>query len=204
MPDGGHVLLVTARGEVKRCEAAVYAQSHSGGSPAYDVPPGDELVAVVPHGAGDEALLHAASGKTLRIALDAIRPVKSPAAGGVAGMRLDAGDRVVAATLAGPALQLVLHEGGNGKAVPSEEYPVKGRGTGGVASSPTDAPRRAPAGPIAAAAAVEEGGRALVVTLSGAAHVVEATGVEGGRATVSRPLVDVLLGDEVVGAIPLA
>ncbi len=96
-----------------------------------------------------------------------------------------------------------MHEGGNGKAVPTAEYPVKGRGTGGVASAPTDAPRRAPAGAIGGAAGGEEGGRVLVVTLSGAAHVVPAAGLEGGRATVSRPVVDVLLGDEVVAAVPL-
>ena len=43
---GGHVLLVTERGEIKRSEAAVYASSHMGGSPAIDLPDGDRVVAV--------------------------------------------------------------------------------------------------------------------------------------------------------------
>ena len=37
-PEGGFLLLVTARGEVKRVEASVYASSHASGSAAYDVP----------------------------------------------------------------------------------------------------------------------------------------------------------------------
>ena len=78
-PDGGHILIVTERGEVKRSEAAVYAGSHMGGSPAIDLPDGDRVVAVVAHGEGDEVLLHSAHGRTLRFAAGKVRPVKSAA-----------------------------------------------------------------------------------------------------------------------------
>ena len=141
-PEGGFLLLVTARGEVKRVEASVYASSHASGSPAYDVPDGDRLVAVLPHGEGAHALLHSARGQSLRIDLDRLRPVKSPGAGGVAGMRLDGGDEIVAVTPARDGdLLLVAHAGGHAKVVPVELFPVKGRGTGGVQS----AARRHPA-----------------------------------------------------------
>ncbi len=202
-PPGGHLLLVTARGEIKRSSADAFAASHIGGGPAMDVPPGDRIVAVVPHGEDDDLLLHSAHGRTLRIAAAAVRAVKSPAAGGVAGMRLDEDDEVVAASTARGDLVLVVHAGGLGKLVPVAEYPRKGRGTGGVQSAMTSAPRRAPAGPVGAATTVAADGAALVVTRSGALHRIAVARLEpSGRATVSRPLVDAVLGDDVVLVVP--
>ena len=105
------------------------------------MPEGDRLLAVVPHGPGDDAILQARDGKALRLALDGIRPVKTASAGGVAGMRLERGDEVVGATRAvDDDVLLVLHRRGAGKAVPVREYPAKGRGTGGVVSAATDTP----------------------------------------------------------------
>ena len=181
----------------------MFASSHGGGSTACDLPPGDRLVAVLPHAAGDHALLHSARGQALRIDLDRLRPVKSPAAGGVAGMRLDAGDELVAATLARDGERiLVLHAGGHAKLVPAELYPVKGRGTGGVLSAPSDLPRRDPAGPVAAACALAEDQAALVVTLSGAIVTIAPGALEPvARAAVSRPLLPLVVGDEVVAAV---
>ena len=84
-------------GRDQALRGGVFAGSHMGGSPAIDLPDGDRVVAVVAHGDGDEILLHSAHGRTLRFDAGKVRPVKSAAAGGVAGMNLDRGDRVVAA-----------------------------------------------------------------------------------------------------------
>ncbi len=203
-PVGGHVLLVTAGGEIKRCEAAVFAGSHMGGSPAFDLPAGDAVVAVVPHADGDEILLHTAHGRTLRLAAAKVRPVKSAGAGGVAGINLDRGDRVVAAGVAAGDLVLVMHELGHGKVVPLGEYPLKGRATGGVVSANPGAPKRQPAGGIAAAAAVPAAGEVLVMTASGGlARIAVGQLEQSARAAVSRPLVDVVVGDEIVTALAL-
>ena len=43
-PEGGHLLLVTALGEIKRCEARSLATVPPEGAPAYDVPEGDRLL----------------------------------------------------------------------------------------------------------------------------------------------------------------
>ena len=206
-PEGGHVLIVTERGEIKRSEGAVYAGSHMGGSPAIDVPGGDRVVAVVAHGDADEVLLHSAHGRTLRFAAGKVRPVKSAAAGGVAGMNLERGDRVVAAGVARGDLLLVMHELGHGKAVPLEEYPVKGRATGGVVSANPGVPKKAPAGAVTAALALPAAAEAMVLTASGGlARFAVAQLEPASRAAVSRHLVDVVVGDEVVAAIaiPLA
>jgi DNA gyrase subunit A len=201
-PAGGHVLLVTERGEVKRSEASIYAGSHMGGSPAIDLPDGDRVVAVVGHGDGDEILLHSAHGRTLRFDASKVRPVKSAGAGGVAGMKLDRGDRIVAAGVASGDLLLVMHELGHGKAVPLDEYPVKGRATGGVMSANPGVPKKEPAGPVVAAVSLPAAGEAMVLTASGGlARFAVAQLEPSSRAAVSRHLVDVVVGDEVVAAI---
>jgi DNA gyrase subunit A len=201
-PVGGFVLLVTERGEIKRSEAAAYASSHLGGSPAMDVPDGDRVVAVVPHAEGDEILLHSAHGKTLRIETAKLRPVKSPAAGGVAGMRLDTGDRVVGAGVASGGVVVVAHELGHAKAVPLEEYPVKGRGTGGVQGASPATPRRAPAGAVVAAAAVPDDADVLLLSAAGSLARLAVSGLERStRAAVSRPTADLAVGDEIVAVI---
>ena len=201
-PDGGFVLLVTERGEVKRSEASVYASSHMGGSPAIDVPDGDRVVAVVPHAESDEILIHTAHGKALRIEAAKLRPVKSAGAGGVAGIRLETGDRVVTAGVATGESLVVLHELGHAKRVPLAEYPVKGRGTSGVQSATPSAPKRSPAGPVAAATATSVDREVLVMTASGGLVRLAAASLEAvARAAVSRVLVDVVVGDEIVAAV---
>jgi DNA gyrase subunit A len=204
-PAEGFLLLVTAGGEIKRSEAGVFATSHLGGSPAIDLPSGDALVAVVPHAEGDDLLLHSAAGKTLRIEAARLRPVKSPAAGGVAGMRLDPGDRVIAAGAARGDVLLVVHERGHGKAVALADYPRKGRGTGGVQSAAIDGPRRDPAGPVAGALALAAGEAAYVLSAAGSLARVVASELEPlGRATVSRGLADVAAGDRISAVVPAA
>ena len=91
------LLLVTERGEVKRCEPESLPGAHATLGAAMALPDGDRLVAVVPHDEGDELLLATAEGKVLRTAAKPIRVVKSASAGGVAGMRIAPGDRIVAA-----------------------------------------------------------------------------------------------------------
>jgi DNA gyrase subunit A len=201
--DGGLLLFATAGGEIKRCEVRSLGALPAEGGPAYDVPEGDRIVAVVPHGRGDDAILHARGGKALRLELDAIRPVKTASAGGVAGMRLDRGDEVVGATRARDGeLLLVLHRRGAGKAVPVSEYPRKGRGTGGVASASPDTPKRSPAGPLHAAFAAPVDAELLVVTSGGAVLRARPGALERStRATVSRHAARTDAGHEVVGVV---
>jgi DNA gyrase subunit A len=200
-----YLLLATDRGEVKRAHRSVFAGSHMAGMPAFDVPSGDRLVAVVAHADGDEILLCSEHGKALRIDASSLRPVKSPGAGGVAGISLRADDRLVAVTLARADHLLVVHAGGHAKLVPMADYPRKGRGTGGVISADPQTPRREPAGEIATAVSVAIGADALILTAGG--NLTRVTTGSGPlapttRSAVSRPLVDVVVGDTVVAAVP--
>ena len=186
-PRGGHVLLTSpseARSSGRRRPSSPGAHGRLAG----DRPPGRRSGGRRgAHGDGDEVLLHSAHGRTLRFEAGKVRPVKSPAAGGVAGMHLDRGDRVVAAGVAPGDVLLVMHELGHGKAVPLAEYPVKGRATGGVVSANPGVPKKEPAGPVAAAVALPAAAEAMVLTASGGlARFAVAQLEPASRAAVSR------------------
>ncbi|MFC5379753.1 DNA topoisomerase (ATP-hydrolyzing) [Aquipuribacter nitratireducens] len=134
--------LVTVRGVVKRVVP--------------DVPPGredwevvrladgDAVVAAFPCADDDEVVVVADDASLLRFAAAAVRP-QGRAAGGMAGMRLAAGARVLAATAVPAAAEdhvVATAAGASGalpgspassvKVSPFAAYPAKGRGTGGV------------------------------------------------------------------------
>ena len=80
--------------------------------------------------------------------------------------------------------------------MPHDDVPAKGRGGGGVALAVPDKPAKEPAGPIAAVRCTE--GEPVAVLLSGQLAKMPASDAVN-RAAVSRPLVDVVVGDEVIG-----
>jgi DNA gyrase subunit A len=196
-----HYALVTERGLVKRIEKRTLAKADADGLVAFNVPLHDRLVAVVPHGADAELLISTAGGKLLRLDLGLVRPILTADAGGVAGIALADGDRVVCACRADGSELLVVHESGAAKRVPLDEYPVKGRGTGGVLSALVDKPARRPAGDVVFAAAVN-GQPPKLFTERGWLIAVDLEQVaEGTRAAVSRPALRFAEGDRPRGLV---
>ncbi|MGO9660122.1 MAG: DNA gyrase subunit A [Acidimicrobiales bacterium] len=148
--DAPYYLLVSARGQVKRVPATTIANASTAGTVCCRVPEDDRIVAVVPHESDDEILIGKAGGQVLRLETGAkLRPVPTGAAGMVAGAKVDAGDRVVSAVKAEGTSLLNLHASGMALAVLLNEYPVKGRGSGGVQSVLVDRPAKSPAGELA-------------------------------------------------------
>ncbi len=106
---------------------------------------GDTVVGAAPAPDDDEIVLVSSDANLLHFAASAVRP-QGRAAGGMAGMRLAAGQRVVFAgvvsadtrdlttvvTIAGSADALPGTQAGSAKVTPYELYPGKGRATGGV------------------------------------------------------------------------
>jgi DNA gyrase subunit A len=193
--DAEFVLLVTEGGEIKRCTPDSLSGSHGTPTPACGLPDGDRLVAAVAHVEGAEILIATAGGKILRTAMKPIRPVKSASAGGVLGMKLAPGDRVIGACAVTPGDLYVAHESGFGKRVGIDDIPSKGRGGGGVALAAPDKPSKEPAGLVSAIACAETA--PVATLLSGQILPVPETEAVN-RAAVSRPLVDTMVGDEVV------
>jgi DNA gyrase subunit A len=142
--DGGSggLALGTAEGVVKRV-AADYPSNRD----AWDViglKPGDEVVGAVElPGVGHDLVLISSDAQLLRFPASAVRP-QGRAAGGMAGIRLARGARVVffgavdpdrdaaVVTVAGSSAALPGTEAGSVKVAPYPEVPPKGRGTGGV------------------------------------------------------------------------
>jgi DNA gyrase subunit A len=141
--DGG-LAIGTASGVVKRVVADHPARE------AYEViglRDGDEVVGAVDLTAAQaesaELVFVTSDAQLLRFPASAVRP-QGRAAGGMAGVRLAAGARVVwfgvvtpaeadvVVTVAGSSSALPGTEAGTAKVTPLTEYPAKGRGTGGV------------------------------------------------------------------------
>jgi DNA gyrase subunit A len=82
----------------------------------------------------DDVMLITRDGQALRIHEESIRAMGRQAAG-VAGIKLHDGDRLASMEVVEPGgMLLIVTEHGFGKHTKLEEYPVKGRATGGVAT----------------------------------------------------------------------
>ncbi len=146
--DGPGVAVGTALGVVKRL-----APEHPGNRDVWDVigfRDGDEVVGAATLGAeSDELVFVSDDAQLLRFDADKVRP-QGRAAGGMAGIRLAPGRRAVffgavgagtaapgvgtpiVVSIAGSSSALPGTQPGAAKVTPLQEYPVKGRGTGGV------------------------------------------------------------------------
>lgn len=196
-PDASYYLLVTEGGQIKRIPARTVENAHADGVICCRVPQGDRLVAVVAHGEDDDILIAKAQGKVLRIETGTkLRAVPTGAAGTVAGVKLDPGDRVVSATRAEGTSLLSVHCNGMALAVSLDEYPVKGRATAGVQSVLTDRPAKAPAGELALILCQQPDTAVSAFTDRGTiVHIRESDNPIVRRATNSRPFLPLGPGD---------
>jgi DNA gyrase subunit A len=140
-PDSPGLALGTRQGVVKRVNP-----EHLANRDDWDVislKDGDEVVGAVELRTGRETLCFVTSdGQLLHFGADGVRP-QGRSGGGIAGVKLAAGARVVSftaldpdasvvVTVSGSAAALPGTETGSVKVTPFEEYPAKGRATGGV------------------------------------------------------------------------
>jgi DNA gyrase subunit A len=140
---GPGLALGTAQGVVKRV-AADYPTNKDEWE-VIGLKPGDEVVGAVELRSGTEDLAFITSdAQLLHFPAESVRPQGRPA-GGMAGVRLGPGARVVwfgavdpsdadavVVTVAGASDALPGTDVGSAKVTPFGEYPPKGRGTGGV------------------------------------------------------------------------
>ena len=141
-PDSPGIALGTASGVVKRVQP-----DHLSNRDSWEViglKDGDTVVGATELSTGDEDLVFVTSdAQLLRFAAAAVRP-QGRTAGGMAGIRVGPQARVVffgavsthrqaaVVTVAGSASALPGTDAGTVKVTPYDEYPPKGRGTGGV------------------------------------------------------------------------
>jgi DNA gyrase subunit A len=139
-PDSPGLALGTRQGVVKRVNPEVLARDE------WDVitlKDGDEVVGAAQLRTGEETLCFVTSdAQLLHYSAGLVRP-QGRGGGGMAGVKLSAGARVIAfsalepsaavvVTVAGSSSALPGTQAGSGKVTPFAEYPTKGRATGGV------------------------------------------------------------------------
>ena len=137
------IALGTARGVVKRVAPGQYPSRPD--FPVIGLKKGDSVVGVAQGGDDDELVFVSSSTQLLRFPASAVRP-QGPAGGGVAGINLPesstvlffgavpAGHEAVVVTVSTSSSTIAGTDPGRGKTSAFDEYPGKGRATGGVRS----------------------------------------------------------------------
>ena len=128
LPD---LLFVTSRGQLKRSAASEYAVKRSKFG-ALNLREGDSLHAVLSLDVSSDVLMISETGMCIRFHADQV-PAMGRVSGGVKGMTLDPGDRILWVGQPAAADQLLLFtERGFGKRVPYTDYEPQARGGKGV------------------------------------------------------------------------
>ncbi len=124
------ILMVTALGNFKRISVADLG-SVADSKPAIKLKPGDSVVSVFPAPDGVEIVAVASNAQVIRCAVDSVT-VQGKGAGGVGGMKLSDGARVVGAGLAEDSVILSVTDSQTAKVTDTAEVPLRGRNTSGV------------------------------------------------------------------------
>jgi DNA gyrase subunit A len=126
-----YLLMATARGVVKKCCTAEFANGKTRGIIAIKLDEGDRLVSALLTGGADEVVLVSRQGRALRTDERNIRPM-GRAGRGVSGMRLAAGDALAGVLrVAEGETMLLFSEYGYGKRVDFSGFSPHARGTAG-------------------------------------------------------------------------
>ena len=133
--DASSVVFVTEAGAVKRVVAKSFADVRRSGIIAINLKKGDTLVSAHLAGEGDTVSIVTAKGQSIRFETEDVREM-GRTAGGVRGMSVKKGDKVVSAEVisvtAKDASLLVIMSKGYGKRTKLSEYKVQGRGGSGI------------------------------------------------------------------------
>jgi DNA gyrase subunit A len=129
---GGHVLLATRKGIVKKTELAAFSNPRPSGIIALGVEEGDRVIEAVITSGKDDILLATRDGMAIRFSEEDVRPM-GRSAYGVKGIELEEDDQVVAMqVVSGLGTLLTVTENGFGKKTEVSEYRVQGRGGKGL------------------------------------------------------------------------
>ncbi|MFH8249896.1 DNA topoisomerase (ATP-hydrolyzing) subunit A [Microbacterium sp. B2969] len=142
LTDGPPIALGTAQGVVKRVAASELGNKHD--LEIIALKDGDHVVGAAPASDGAELVFVVSDAQLLRFDADSVRP-QGRAAGGMAGVRVAPGERVVffgvvgasafdavVVTIAGSTQAIAGADAGSAKVSDFTEFPAKGRATGGV------------------------------------------------------------------------
>lgn len=157
------LLLVTAQGQVKKTELALYGNPRAGGIKGIKLAEGDELVDVVITSGSDQILIASDDGQAVRCEESDCRPTGRDT-GGVIGIDLSPGARVVSLIRLDAGCEvLTVCRNGFGKRTPFDEYRLTRRGGKGVINIETSERN----GPVVTSIAVKPGEQVMIITKNG-------------------------------------
>jgi DNA gyrase subunit A len=129
---GLFMVIATSRGIIKRTSMDKFASVRSSGLIAMKLVGEEELVGASVLSESDKVMLVSQNGKAIRFAIKDLR-IASRTSGGVRGIRLDRGDKVVGMSkVFTEARLLTVTENGFGKLSRVNNYPLQNRGGKGV------------------------------------------------------------------------
>ena len=169
--DAASVVFVTEAGVVKRVAAKSFADVRRSGIIAINLKKDDRLIAANLSGEGDTVSIVTAKGQSIRFDAEDVREM-GRTAGGVKGMTVKKGDKVVSAEVV-PALSakesslLVIMSKGYGKRTSMSEYKVQGRGGSGIKTAEVTAKTGEIIGAKVVNDAAEDGDEIVVVSKKG-------------------------------------
>ena len=126
-----YIILGTKRGEVKKTRLSNFKKVRRSGLLAFNLRDDDELVEAAFAHAGDDVIVTATDGRTVRFAVNALREA-SRTSGGVRGINVEQETLVGLQTVEPESEILTVTAVGFGKRTPESEYPTKGRGGKGL------------------------------------------------------------------------
>jgi DNA gyrase subunit A len=203
-PLSGYIVMATVQGKVKRINAADLAANTGDGPQVIGLDEGDRLAWAGVSRGGGEVLLFTARGQAIRFSEDDVRTMGLPA-GGIGGIRLAAGDRVVAGAVAAVgsnSAQVALVLGaGYAKRVPLADFPTQGRNGKGIGAAKLSSR----SGDVVCGALLEPEDRLVCVQAEqSAVGVSYAALAQMGRATSGKALPGLVAGQPVTRAYVLA
>jgi DNA gyrase subunit A len=125
------VFMATSQGTVKKTPLTAFSRPRTSGIIAVDLRDNDRLVGVALTDGQREVILCTSGGKAIRFHEEEVRAMGRDAAG-VRGVKLDAGQELIALIVCGEGNVLTASENGYGKLTPLDDFPRHGRGGQGV------------------------------------------------------------------------
>ena len=130
------IFFATEQGTVKKTPIKEFERQRSNGKIAIDLKTTDVLVGAMVTDGLQDIMLFSSDGKAIRFAESDVRSM-GRTAGGVRGIRLSEGHKVIALTHAGEQSVMSVTENGFGKRTLVSEFSTQGRGGRGVISIQT-------------------------------------------------------------------
>jgi DNA gyrase subunit A len=194
------VFMATAGGTVKKTPLVAFSRPRTAGIIALGLDEGDELVGAAITDGERDIMLCSSGGKAIRFAESDVRAMGRTAAG-VRGIRLPAGEQVIALIIPDPGgMILTASENGYGKLTAVEEFPLHRRGGQGVIGMQTSERN----GALVVAAQVDTDDDLMLMSSSGTLVRTPAGDISVlGRNTQGVRLIRLGEGERLMGVEPL-